>query len=97
MPCRFLLIIIMTNIRYSNLFWIIQYKCAASKDRTNTGYNYYTPNLYQGKFEKLEVIGDKKGGATAVYNLKHPEVMDNIIKLFWFISKDYSCIAESLR
>jgi hypothetical protein len=56
-------------------------RCAAIKDRTNTGYNYYIPNLYQGKFEKLEVIGDKKGGATAVHNLKHPEVMDNIIKL----------------
>lgn len=56
-------------------------KCAAMQDRTNTGYNYYIPNLYQGKYERLEVVGDKKGGATAVYNLKYPEVMDNLIKL----------------
>src|SRR3990167_2206203 len=57
-------------------------KCATDQDRTNTGYNYYIPNLYQGKFENLEVIGDKKGGASAVYNLKHPEVMERLVKLF---------------
>jgi hypothetical protein len=57
-------------------------KSASNQDRTNTGYNYYIPNLYQGKFENLEVIGDKKGGASSVYNLKHPEVLENLIKIF---------------
>lgn len=49
--------------------------------RTNTGYNYNIPDLYQGRFERLEVIGDKKGGASAVYHSRHPEVLDRVIAL----------------
>ena len=50
--------------------------------RKNTGYNYNIPNLYQGRFERLEVIGDKKGGASSVYCQKHPEVFETIIRMF---------------
>ena len=55
---------------------------AVKKVRTNTGYNYNIPHLYQGRFEKLEVIGDKKGGASSVYHHRHPEVLETLIRIF---------------
>ncbi|MEM9923672.1 MAG: sulfotransferase, partial [Cyanobacteria bacterium P01_D01_bin.50] len=34
-------------------------KFSAEKDRKLGGYNYYVPNQWQGRVEKLKVIGDK--------------------------------------
>jgi hypothetical protein len=48
--------------------------------RTNTGYNYNIPSLFQGRFERLEVIGDKKGGASAVHHSRHPQVLYRLIQ-----------------
>lgn len=55
---------------------------STKKIRTNTGYNYNIPHFYQGRFERLEVIGDKKGGASSVYYRRHPEVLEKLIQIF---------------
>lgn len=56
-------------------------QCAKKQERINTGYNYYIPILYQGTYKKLEVIGDKKGGASSVYTMKHPGTMEHLISV----------------
>ncbi len=40
-------------------------KSYARKGRTQTNYNYNVPGQWQGRFNGLKVIGDKKGGMTS--------------------------------
>jgi len=39
-------------------------RLAAAGGRERTGYHYQVPGQWQGRFERLRVIGDKKGGVT---------------------------------
>ncbi|MBD3307302.1 sulfotransferase [candidate division KSB3 bacterium] len=66
----------------------------------NTGYNYNLPGLYQGSYEQLEVIGDKKGGGSVRYCLKHPEILDELIrylgpilKVIYVVRNPYDCLS----
>jgi hypothetical protein len=38
----------------------------ARRGREHEGYSYVVPNQWQGRFDELEVIGDKKGGITTL-------------------------------
>lgn len=44
--------------------------------RTWTGYSYVVPDQFQGSFEKLLVIGDKKGGRTTSRLRENPKLLD---------------------
>ncbi len=43
-----------------------------------TGYNYSVPNQWQGRFTELQVIGDKKGGATSVRLHQDPTLLPRL-------------------
>jgi len=46
-----------------------------------TGYKYAVPSQYKGKFTSLKVIGDKKGGGTALALRRNPGLMDMLRQL----------------
>ncbi len=46
-----------------------------------TGYSYAVPESSQGKFNKLLVIGDKKGGKSTLRLGEKPELFEKLIKL----------------
>ena len=48
----------------------------AENGRINTGYSYIVPNQWQGKYKKLEVIGDKEGVLTTHRLLQKPELLE---------------------
>ena len=43
-----------------------------------TGYSYAIPNQWQGRYERLRVIGDKKGAGTARRLLDRPALLDRL-------------------
>jgi hypothetical protein len=49
-----------------------------SGGREWTGYKYAVPNQYQGRFETLQVIGDKFGGLSTRKLLEKPKVLDRL-------------------
>ena len=56
-----------------------------SKDFTKSGrkweeYQYEIPNQWQGKFDKLKVIGDKKGGVSSIMVLNDPSLINKLQK-----------------
>lgn len=46
--------------------------------RVWNGYTYQVPNQWQGRFQTLEVIGDKKGGRSSTHLVKQPEALDRL-------------------
>ncbi|HKY09387.1 MAG TPA: sulfotransferase [Candidatus Binatia bacterium] len=51
---------------------------AAAAGRQRTGYGYRVPGQWQGRFDKLRVIGDKMGGTTALRLQSHPWLLDSL-------------------
>ena len=49
--------------------------------RVWTGYDYTVPGQAQGRFDKLLVIGDKRGGGTTKRLRSHPELLDRLERL----------------
>jgi len=64
----------------SQLFALIMARDAdfEAAGRTWTGYDYSVANQSQGRFTKLKVIGDKKGGASTRFIAQHPDVLDQL-------------------
>ena len=64
------------------LFWMIQQNAAeaAQAGRERAGYYYKVPNQWQGKFQTLRVIGDKKGGRIAWIFAAQPEQYERLKK-----------------
>jgi hypothetical protein len=44
--------------------------------RVWTGYEYEVPNQFQGRYERLRVIGDKKGGNTSLRLERNPALLE---------------------
>lgn len=59
----------------------------AKKARTWSGYSYLVPGQWNGKYETLNVIGDKKGGGTSYMLSQHPELLDKLKGTFPLIHK----------
>lgn len=60
--------------------------CAQSRafaDQGNewTGYSYSVPGQWQGRVDRLVVIGDKKGGGSAKWLRKHPDSLERLERL----------------
>ena len=56
-------------------------KKMAAAGRRHSGYSYEVPNQWQGRFEKLEVLGDKKGARTAMGLYRDPDLLDLLSKI----------------
>lgn len=54
---------------------------AAVAGREQTGYSYAVPGQWQGRFEEIEVLGDKKGGMSTVRLRERPELLDLLAEL----------------
>lgn len=52
----------------------------ARKSRQWTGYTYEVPGQWQGRFDKLRVIGDKKGGRSTLRLAENPELLHRLRK-----------------
>lgn len=44
----------------------------------SAGYQYLVPDQWQGRYETLRVIGDKKGGVSTRRVLQHPRLLDRV-------------------
>ena len=51
-------------------------KKIAAAGRRHSGYSYEVPNQWQGRFEKLQILGDKKGARTAMGFYREPGLLD---------------------
>ena len=51
-------------------------KGRAKVGRANTGYSYVVPNQWQGRYTKLEVIGDKYGDLSTRRIEEDPDILD---------------------
>jgi sulfotransferase family protein len=60
---------------------------SAAGGRERTGYHYRVPSQWQGRFEKLRVIGDKMGGITALRLKFHPALLASLPKLLQLKTK----------
>ncbi len=50
----------------------------ARRGRRWTGYTYEVPNQWQGRFEKLRIIGDKKGGRSTLRLARKPKLLSRL-------------------
>ncbi len=50
----------------------------ARRGRRWSGYDYAVPGQWQGRYARLEVIGDKKGGGTTKSLRRSPELLDRL-------------------
>jgi hypothetical protein len=68
------------GFRRSHLFSLILRRDGdfASVGRVWAGYNYAVPDQFQGRFNRLRVIGDKKGGRSALELSEQPELLDRL-------------------
>ena len=55
-------------------------KKMAAEGRRHSGYSYEVPNQWQGRFEKLQVLGDKKGAASTIHFSLDPGLLEFIRK-----------------
>ncbi|MGV3719502.1 MAG: sulfotransferase family protein [Actinomycetota bacterium] len=51
-----------------------------SRNREWSGYDYRVPNQWQGRTERLRVIGDKRGSGTARLLSDYPDLLDRFLK-----------------
>jgi sulfotransferase family protein len=54
---------------------------SAAGGRERTGYHYRVPGQWQGRFERLRVIGDKMGGSTALRLKAHPSLLASLPRI----------------
>jgi hypothetical protein len=52
----------------------------AELGRQWSDYDYTVPGQFQGSFRRLSVIGDKRGGNTAMWILRKPQLLDQLRK-----------------
>jgi hypothetical protein len=68
--------------------------------RRHSGYSYEVPHQWQGRFEKLQVLGDKKGATSAMHFYNDPGLLNFVInkvgkevKLVHVIRNPYDVLA----
>lgn len=69
-----------------------------------SNYRYQIPNRWQGRFESLRVIGDKRGGTAALSVAEHPDLLDRLraligvpLRLVHVVRNPYDNIAAIAR
>ena len=56
----------------------------ARQGRQWSGYSYEVPGQWQGRFQRLKVIGDKRGGRTSLLLSEQYELIDKVLNEFPF-------------
>jgi hypothetical protein len=76
----------------------------ATEGRAWTGYSYQVPNQWQGRFKRLQIIGDKKGASTTKNLRDKPELLQLLrkrintpIKFIHVIRNPYDNIATMTK
>lgn len=79
-------------------------KKMAAMGRRHSGYSYEVPHQWQGRFEKLQVLGDKKGATSAMHFYNDPGLLNFVInkvgkelKLVHVIRNPYDVLATMTR
>jgi hypothetical protein len=79
-------------------------KKMAAAGRAHSGYSYEVPDQWQGRFEKLQVLGDKKGATSAMRFYLDPELLRFVtnkvateLKLVHVIRNPYDVLATMTR
>ena len=74
---------VMHGFRRSQLFPLLleRDRQFGSMGRTWSNYQYEIPDQYQGRFERLRVIGDKRARSTVLQIARDPKVLDRIRKV----------------
>jgi Sulfotransferase family len=69
-----------------------------------SNYRYQIPNKWQGRFETLRVIGDKRGGTAAQWLARRPDVLDRLralvgvpVRMVHVVRNPYDNIAAIAR
>ena len=79
-------------------------KKMAASGRSHSGYSYAVPDQWQGRFETLQVLGDKKGATSAMRFYLDPGLLDFVrykiateIKFVHVIRNPYDVLATMAR
>jgi hypothetical protein len=79
-------------------------KKMAAAGRRHSGYSYEVPNQWQGRFKKLQVLGDKKGATSAMHLYLDPGLLESIrkaiaveLKFVHVIRNPYDVLATMTR
>lgn len=59
---------------------ILENSAAHAGHRIQTGYDYTVPNQWQGRWQEIRVIGDKKGGDSSLRVSASPESLARLIR-----------------
>lgn len=71
-----------------------------------TGYSYSIPGQWQGRYENLRIIGDKKGGQSSLWIVRAPGILEKLriilgpsvkIKVFHIVRNPYDNISTISR
>ena len=88
------------------LYWLLYMKDRefGKRGRTWTGYDYAVPSQWQGRFEKLLVIGDKKAGLSSEQLGREPELLVRLqhlvmvpIRMFHIVRNPFNVITTIHR
>jgi sulfotransferase family protein len=76
----------------------------AAAGRSHSGYSYEVPNQWQGRFEQLQVLGDKKGATSAMRFYLDPGLLEfvrrkiaNELKFVHVMRNPYDVLATMTR
>jgi sulfotransferase family protein len=79
-------------------------KKMAAMGRRHSGYSYEVPNQWQGRFEKLQILGDKRGATAALRFYNNPRLLNLLrnkvgkeLKFVHVIRNPYDVIATMTR
>lgn len=79
-------------------------KKMATLGRRHSGYSYEVPNQWQGRFEQLRVLGDKKGATSAMHFYNDPGLLEAVrqkiaieLKFVHVIRNPYDVLATMTR
>ncbi|WP_019507455.1 sulfotransferase [Pleurocapsa sp. PCC 7319] len=66
------------SVNYQKIYYLLLQNSQrkATQGRQETGYSYQVPHQWQGKFQTLKVIGDKRGSATNFIIRTNPKILD---------------------
>jgi hypothetical protein len=74
------LLYVKNGISRDHLFALIlrEDRLFSKAGRKSHGFHHVVPNQWQGKFQRLKVIGDKKGGVSTSRLTKSPELLEKL-------------------
>ena len=94
------------GVNYRKIYYLLlqNSRRKANAGRQETGYSYEVPHQWQGKFQTLKVIGDKRGSATNFVIRTNPEILNILpdrinvpIKFIHVVRNPYDNITTMIR